>query len=222
MTEQERQENVCFPSRPSALVRRVLAEAAVGAALWGCAPGAKVVKQWSDPARTGPAYRKVLVLGVWSGERSRKVFEDQFVKELKAGGTDAMASYLLIPEDGQVSRERVIQAVDESGADAVLITQLLGRDARTKVYEGESLQYGGLLVDDDVSASYLYAWAGIYHTPREVDTDVWSLQSRLFDAKSRAPVWKGVSTVTNPTGLYEGTGQLAQVVVKALTAKKLL
>ncbi|NTU60069.1 MAG: hypothetical protein HGA98_03305 [Deltaproteobacteria bacterium] len=196
--------------------------ALASASLLACAP-AKVVKQWSDPARSGPGYKKVLVMTVWEEARPRRTFEDQFASEFKALGVDAVPSYQFIPEDGKVSRERVIQAVDDSGADAVIITKLTGRTEHTSLSEGDFWEYSaGVIASEDVGTSYTVAWAAITPSVRETDMTVWSVESKLFDARSRKPVWVGMSTVREPGNLYRGTALLARAIFKALTERKLL
>jgi hypothetical protein len=180
-----------------------------------------VVKEWSDPAHSGPSYKKLLVMGIWDEARPRRVFEDRFVTEIKATGADAVPSYRLIPQDGKVSREVVIQAVEESGADAVILTKLLGRAETSKVYESDRIQYGeGVMVD--VNAAYAVSWAGFYTPPEESNDTVWTLETKVFDAKTRAPVWDGITAVNDPKNLQKGSTALAQAVVKALQARKML
>ena len=200
--------------------RGLILTAAVAAALCACAP-AKVVKEWSDPARSGPGYKKLLVMGIWDEARPRRVFEDRFVTEIRAVGVAAMPSYQFIPQDGRVSREVVIKAVDESGADAVIITRLMGRQETSRVYASDRLQYGeGAMVD--VNGAYAISWAGFYTPPEESNDTVWTMETKVFDAKSRGLVWNGVTAVNDPKNLQKGSTALAQAVVKTLTAKKML
>src|ERR1700741_2603563 len=58
---------------------------------------------WSNPDYKGPPLKKVMVVGVSNQPALRRTFEDEFVKELKAAGVDAVASYNFIPEDGEVA-----------------------------------------------------------------------------------------------------------------------
>jgi hypothetical protein len=46
------------------------------------------------------------VIGVTQQPAMRRLFEDAFVAKLKAEGVEAVPSYQLIPEDGQVDEAR--------------------------------------------------------------------------------------------------------------------
>ena len=81
------------------------------------APRPRIVEQWQAPASAAGPFKRLLVVGVTKEATVRRIFEDEFVRQLRARGTDAVASYTLIPEDGQVDRPRLERAVKESRAD---------------------------------------------------------------------------------------------------------
>ncbi len=198
----------------------IVAAAAAGA-LPACV-STKLVREWSDPAFRGPTYRKLLVMGVWEDGGWRRTFEDHFVKKLRARGIEAVPSYRLIPEDGQVPRERVVAAVERSRADAVLLTRLKGTQESSHLYEGGPEYSSGGAVVQDVHGTYSVFWAGVHPSTQETDDTVWTLETKAFDAARQTLVWDGIVQLENPESVAQGSNDLAQAVVNALVKKGMI
>jgi len=88
-------------------------------AVVGCA-GTALTKSWRSPDYKGQPFKKLLVVGVSEWPELRRSFEEEFVKELKAAGVNAVPSFVLLPETGQAD-EAQTQAVKEAGADWLLL-----------------------------------------------------------------------------------------------------
>ena len=58
---------------------------------------ALIKSAWKNSTHEGHP-RKVMVIGVAKDPANRKFFEDEFVRQLKARDTDAIASYTVLPE----------------------------------------------------------------------------------------------------------------------------
>ena len=85
------------------------------------------LENWSDPDYKGPALSKILVIGIINTEDKRRMFEDQFTKLLSTQDRTGIASYTLIPHlDKSVNKEVILSAVENSGADGVLIVTTHG------------------------------------------------------------------------------------------------
>ena len=199
----------------------LLLAAAAAACLTACASN-KIVKQWGDPSRDGPGYRKVLVMTIWTEAQVRRTFEDAFAGQMKAGGIEALPSYRFIPQDGKVAREVVVKAVEDSGAEALILIKFLGRGERGREYPTGPVIAGGAVVVSDVHETYAVAWVDSPFPPASFDESIFSFQAKVFDAKSRALVWDGIAELANPKGLRQGSAELARLVVEALAARKML
>jgi len=184
-------------------------------ALVACA-ATKLTNSWSSPDYKGPALKKLLVVGVSSQPALRRTFEDEFVKELKAAGVDAVASYNFIPEDGQAEETRVKQAVTQAGSDGVLITRLVRIDVNTQVspaYPPMGMGfYGG----------YRYAWGGFYDPPVATTTDTLVLDTNLYAVDHSRLLWSGTTQTFAPTSLKENMPGFAKVIIGALQKQKLI
>ena len=81
---------------------------------------------WKDPAyQTRP--NKIMVIGVARNPVNRRVFEDEFARQLNAHGTEAIASYTVLPDRQQDDNAAIAAKVKELGADTVLITRMVSK-----------------------------------------------------------------------------------------------
>lgn len=87
---------------------------------------AQVSSVWRDPAyQERPA--RIMVIGVVKNPLNRRLFEDEFVLQLKARGTDAIASYTVLSDKLQDDQAAIAAKVKELGADTILITRVVSK-----------------------------------------------------------------------------------------------
>jgi len=200
---------------------RLLAVAAF-ALLTACA-STTIVDQWESPGYSGGPFKRLLVVGITKEATVRRIFEDEFVRALRARGTDAVAGYMLIPEDGQVDRPRLERAVKESRADAVVITRVLRVEQKTQVVPGTPVLPG---FGTDVYGHYGTGWGGVwtgYASPPAVfQYDEVKAETKLFDARNAALVWAAQSDVFSPTDARKDSADFAARIIAALASRKLI
>ena len=200
---------------------RILALAAL-ALLAACA-STTIVDQWQSPGYSGGPFKRLLVVGVTKEAAVRRIFEDEFVRQLRARGTDAVASYTLIPEDGQADRPRLERAVKESRADAVVVTRVLRVEHRTQVVPGTPVFPG---FGTDIYGHYGTGWGGVwtgYASPPAVfQYDEVKAETKLFDARNAALVWAAQSAVFSPTDARRDSADFASRIIAALASRKLI
>lgn len=201
---------------------RVLAATLLAALLAACA-STSIVEQWQSPDYKGGPFRRLLVVGVTKEATVRRIFEDEFVRQLRARGTDAVASYTLIPEDGQVERPRLERAVKESGADGVVITRVLGVEQRTQIVPGTPAFPG---FGTDIYGHYGTGWGGVwtgYASPPAVfQYEEVRVETKLFAAGNAALVWAAQSEVFAPTDARKDSADFASRIIAALAARRLI
>ena len=186
--------------------------------LVSCA-GTKLVDHWRDPAWKGSAYKKVLVFGISEQPNVRQAFENEFVKKIKEQGADAVPGHRFIPEAGKVDKARVLGAVEQSGADAVMVTRLVKRENVIKPTRPSAPtpeeKWGGMYSD---------AWATRYEPTATTTETVVILETKLWDVKTQAPVWTGTSEVTNPSPkrVEELTDSLSKAMIASLRESGML
>ena len=176
-----------------------------------------LTNSWSSPDYKGPALKRLLVVGISNQPALRRTFEDEFVKDLKAVGVDAVASYNFIAEDGQAEEARVNQAVKQAGADGVLITRFVRVDVNTQVTPAYPPMmgmgyYGG----------YAGAWGGFYDPPMVTQTDTLVLDTNLYSVDESHLLWSGTTQTFAPTSLKQNMPGFAKVIIGALQKQKLI
>jgi hypothetical protein len=184
---------------------------AAGVLLAACA-STSLVNQWKSPEHTGAPLRKVLVVGVSEQPSVRRVFEDEFASRLTAAGVSAVPSYTRIKEDGQAEQAVLEQAVQDLGADGVLVTRLVKSEQRTQISPGfyrpaPAMGFYGW---------YSSAWMGYYEPPTVYQYDVVTAETSLYSPPQSALVWSGITQTFSPTDVKKETAGFADVIIRAL------
>lgn len=202
---------------PQALRAAILLLLALSIA--ACAPG-RLDTTWVEPGRAPSPFKDVLVLGMADKETVRRAYEDSFVTALRARGVKARPGHSLLPEGDLAQVSAVRQAVRASGAEAVLITHLVGVTAENaqvpeRNYVTASL-YGGLypyygLVYDNVTEPGYYARFRLL-----------AFETNLYDTKRERLVWSGRSQTMDPSSEQTTISQVIAKVSDALAAAGVL
>jgi len=176
-----------------------------------------LTNSWTDATYKGPPLKKVMVMGVSNQPALRRTFEDEFVKDLKASGVDAVASYQFIPEDGKAEEAKVKEAVKQAGADGVLITRLVRVDVNTQVTPANPPTmgmgfYGG----------YTGAWGGFYDPPVVTQTDTLVLETNLYGVDASRLLWSGTTDTFAPTNMKQEMPDFAKLIIGQLKGHKLI
>ena len=120
--------------------------------LAACSSTPKIQSVWKDPAYQAQPHR-IMVIGMSHEPLQRRVFEDEYVKQLRARGADAIASHTLLPDAQQDKQEAVAKVVAEQGADTVLLTRLVSKRS-VKTYMPGTVYYHPV---------YYGMWRDYYH-----------------------------------------------------------
>jgi hypothetical protein len=196
------------------MIARKLFFATAALALTACV-STSIRDSWLDPQHRGPAYRKVLVLGVSSELTDRRVFEDVMVERIAATGATAAQSYRYLPEGGKVPEAELDGAVRVSGAEALLMSRVRNVDRRTSVSTA-------MLPAMPIGAGWYRLYSGWYPVTEVRQYDVAVVETTLFDAASKDVVWTGVTETFAPRSVNQDAPGFADVIVKELSARGLL
>lgn len=187
-------------------------------ALVGCAVPTVLNTQWSNPQFTARPVRSILVVGVVSDAAVRRNFEDTMVTQLNARGIKADASYHYAPDDGVIPQDKMREAVQESGAAAVLLSRVVNVSQSVHVspgvYMGPPMGYG-------FGGFYGYyggMWgAGMVTPPSFYTQQNVAVDTRLFESKHFVLVWSA-STTTTPEGTRAASlfDQFAKLIIDAM------
>ena len=198
---------------------RILGWPAIVAALLlsGCA-ATQIINQWSNPSYETASFKRIMVIGISKQTSIRRTFEDVFVAQLKAAGTDAVPGYEFIPEDGPVEESRLAQAVEQAGADAVITTRLVRVERQADYLAGPYGPYPGF----GYYRWYSTAWVGFYEPPRLHFYDIYISETSLHDVRKDRLVWSGTAKTTKLDDIGNEIQEFVEVVIRALREKNLL
>ncbi|MHA1190472.1 MAG: hypothetical protein ACTSSQ_08500 [Alphaproteobacteria bacterium] len=108
-----------------------------------------IVEQWADPDQK-TAFNHLLILSLNHSDRKRRVFESGFIAELDKRNIKTTASYELLPDKEDLSKETIKAAIAGTDIDAALVmpgyvTEDTIVHLETNVYrvEGEKLVWSG-------------------------------------------------------------------------------
>lgn len=177
----------------------------------------RTTDEWRDKSFQGPAYKKIMVVALTKRADLRQPVEDEFRRQLSARGVDAAACYECIPDVDKVSRDELAKAGAGMGIEAFLIVRVLRTDVRLESYRSSSPPPTVLGRDSMANLQW-----GDSDPPVSKRSEVASLESRLFDAKTATLVWRATADAVNPAGDGSGIPRFVTMVLKALAEEKLL
>lgn len=196
-----------FPALAAAVVAALL--------LAGCA-STSLKSAWFDSTWNGGPFRRIVVAGAGGSLTDVRVFEDIFVQKLKAAGVDGVPGYALVAPGAPPDEAAWNAAVARSAADGLLTVRLLRMDTRTRVSTT-------LLPGPAMYGPYGGWWGPMMVPVTEVyQYDVASVETTLWDVRTRRVVWAGVTDTLNPTTVARETPAFAELIIGQLAERSLL
>ncbi|MGD8211327.1 MAG: hypothetical protein PVH37_09800 [Desulfobacterales bacterium] len=162
--------------------------------------GTEVTQKQVDDAYKGKPVSDILVIAVTGNEHNRRSYEKKFVAHLKSAGVDAIASekVMPMPADLKLKTETIVDAVNQYENDAVIITQLIGKESKDIRTRGPATRMGFFYYSLDPGYS-------------STSTTV-RLETNLYDAKTGKLIWSGNSkTLSN-----DETDQIMNEIIKTV------
>lgn len=182
--------------------------------LVGCS-ATKLVNLWTDPQYTGPSFKKILVIGMSERRSERLLFEEEFVRRLDMRhGVDAVASTGLLDEQSELDIERITEAIEGTGIDAVLVTRLVSEEKRKRDRPARTGSF------DDY---YFRASRTIRSKEYITEHTIVKLETNVYTAATMTLVWSGTTETFNPQkSMAKTIGESAQIAVDSLADSDLL
>jgi len=179
----------------------------------------KITAAWKDPSYQGHP-RKIMVIGVAQKPLNKRVMEDEFVRQLKARGANAVASYTVMPDEKQSDHTVIDAKLKEQGADAVLISRLASKKTVHTYVQG-SVTY---------PPSYYNNWRDYYgygsqsvYTPGYTAEEEYALmETNLYDAGSDKLIWSAASETEIRGSDQNQIKSYIGVMVNAMADQKLV
>lgn len=181
--------------------------------LFSCSPSSQFTNLYVDDEYKGLQFKKVLVVGMAKEEWKRKVYENEFRKDLMQHNVQVLTAWQELPKGETISKETFYKYFSDKNIDAVIVIMAAGsKTEETMTSAGSSNVYVGFYGFYVSSASYFYSpvttseetvvymKTNIYETSK--GTLIWSIKSQSFEPQNTGDVIKTVS--------YNVVSELAQ------------
>jgi hypothetical protein len=184
-----------------------------------CIP-TQVTSVWKDPAYQRQP-QKIMVIGVALTPAIKKIVEDEFVRQFKSRGVDAVASYTLLLAEQLNDHDAVIAAkLKNQGADAVLISRFVSQ-RNEQYFAPEDIEYP--------PPYYANCWdyyemcaQSIYSPSYKAEDEYAVMETNLYDAGNDKLIWAVASETVMLGSDLEQIKSYIRVIVKSMVEKKLL
>lgn len=186
--------------------------------LTGCAT-TTLTSDWKDPSYQGQI-GKIMVIGVARKPLNKRNVEDEFVRQLKARGTHAVASYTVMPDTKQLDNAVIAEKMKEQGADAVLISRLASKKT-VQIHVPGNVYY---------PPSYYGTWRDYYgygyqavYTPGYTAEDEYAvMETNLYDGGNEKLIWSASSETEIQGSNQDQIKSYISVMLNAMADRKLL
>jgi hypothetical protein len=190
----------------------------------GCAT-TQVKDTWKKPEFTGKV-KRVYLIGVTRNDKLRKLFEDEFARQLATLGATGIPSYPDLQISGDIDRETLRARLRAQGTDAVLVARLAGKEQRTAAYSAGEAGYGigtapiNVYYDEYVNSSVTIVTAG---PAVASDFQVVNISAKLFDTETAQVIWSALTeTSVSDDKREQRLREFAETVTRKLKEDGLL
>jgi hypothetical protein len=197
---------------------KLVASAAVITQLAACAT-TYIDSFWRDQTYQVKPH-KIMIIGIARSPANKRTLEDDFVKQIKLQGTDAVSSYVMLPDDKDSNKDVIAAKMKEQGADAVVITRIASRKT---IYTHVNGVYAPPQSYGSWQNYYEYVYNGNVPYPGYVEETKYALmETNMYDAGNDKLIWSASSETE-----ISGTDQkfiksYVSAMVKYMTKQKLL
>lgn len=206
-----------------------LSNALIGCFLFlsGCGPSTYITGAWVNPEAGPTNYDNILVAAMTENISVKQTLESELAQQLRAQGINATKSIEEWPPSftqEQPSKEAMMQAIQETGHDAVLTVAIVDEETETRYVPGAGPYapmarypyYGNFW-------GYYNYWYPQFYEPGYYTQDkIYFLETNLYDIQTERLVWSAQSETVNPGNLQNFAEEYAQVTVDEMTEDNLL
>jgi hypothetical protein len=172
--------------------------------LISCSPSSQFTNLYVDDAYKGMQFKKVLVVGMAKEDWKKKVYENEFRKDLMTHDVEVLTAWQELPKGETISKDVFYKYFSDKNIDAVFVVMAAGsKTEETMTSGGSSNVYVGFYGFYVSSAQYFYSpvttseetivymKTNIYETSK--GTLIWSVKSQSFEPQNTGDVIKTVS-----------------------------
>jgi hypothetical protein len=184
-----------------------------------CATPMSMTDNWRNSTYTGPAYKKIMIVAMTKQDDVRQSIEDEFAKQLRSRGVEAATCHECIPDPEKVTREELAKVSQGMGIEAYLIVRILRVGTEVQSYQADTPSTMATTTGRDSMMNM--QWFGPEPSMSK-RSQVATMESRLYDAKTAGIVWRSTVNAVNPSPSGGQISKFVSLEVKALSEKELI
>ncbi len=180
----------------------------MGLVLLASCASTKVVEHWTDPGFDAKL-KNIMVLSLNQSDKSRRLFEDAFLSELKQRNIQSLVSYNLLSSNEDLNKDKVKAAIAGSDIDGVLVLRSV------KITKEESYQQPTATSRRD----NFYAYVGRYGPSSgasTVEDTIVHLESNLYAVAGEQLIWTGKTESFNPADVDTLLIEMSERILDAI------
>ena len=170
---------------------------------------------WYDTTYNGGVLKKAVVIASDGTTSDSRVFEDILVQKFSAAGVMAIPGYSTVPPTSRTAEGPFAAAVAATGADAVLMVRLLRIDTKTQV--------STMMMPGPMWGPWggFYGGPGWYPATDITQYDVATVESNLYDVRTKRLIWAATSDTINPRNVAQDAPNFADLLIAQFRARGL-
>ena len=194
----------------------LIAFSALAAVTSGCSSTMSIERTFTAGDFPNAPYRNILVIALGADYNARARFEREMASVLSTPNTAATAYYEIAGGDQELSREKIIAAVEANEYDGVIVTRLNSVDRAVRVVSGQST--AKVTRRNDRPADFFRYDYEVLNDPSEINMSTRAiLVSDFFNAADAKLIWTAESTVSdkeNINTVFDDTVRMISARVK--------
>ena len=178
----------------------------------------KLVNDWSDTSFENKPFKRILVLSLIKDDLQRRGYEQIFAEQITGNDVVGIAGHTLMDDAKDYgSKPKIREAIEKSGADAVLLAKLVSIDKTQTQVPGRVdyvPRFGGY--GYGYHSYYGRAYDTIY-SPGYIKTDtIVTLETTVYDAETEKMVWAGGTKSFNPNSAKKVVREYAELILSSM------
>lgn len=182
---------------------------------------------WKSPDYANQI-KKVYIVGISKQETNRRIFEDEFNRQLSVHGVAGLSSYKDIPDSANIDEAKIAESVMSTGADSVLMTNVTGKRTEEVVNPGRVTSYNtspyyGSRNYNRYYGSYYNQRRDVIYEPATVSQfTIVTIEANLFDAQTKEMIWSAQLETVVESNIQTLITDFVKVVIKDMNSKGLI
>ena len=171
---------------------------------------------WTE-AGLEQSFKHPMIIGISDSQQTRRIYENHFVAGLKERNITATPSYTLINSKQKINRETVVEVIQGTDIDSVLVTYVVSADSEMRHHDSPlNTGYSGSAETHMVSATMITTRG------RSRSSEVIGLKNDFYSVQSKALVWSAQTKTVAPDSIDHAIREVTELLIDELIADNVL